>query len=90
MNEVPKEHGTVASSVAILAALVALVFFQGWLAWSLIGDLGPPDWDYRPIPDVYGESAYAQYPPLPYPQHVRGLQGEEAYAMGILKLPEER
>lgn len=90
MNGHPEERVSLARSVGIVAALVALVFFQGWLAWVLIGDLGPPDWDYRPIPDVYGESAYAQYPPLPYPQHVRGLQGEEAYALGILKGAEER
>ncbi|MCK7515199.1 MAG: hypothetical protein MZV70_71840 [Desulfobacterales bacterium] len=41
----------------------------------MIGDLGQPDWDYRPVPDVYGESPYAMYPPVPYPQHVRGPAG---------------
>ena len=57
--------------------MVGIVLFQGWLAYTVIGDLGQPDWDYRPIPDVYGESPYAMYPPVPYPQHVRGPQGAE-------------
>ncbi|MEJ5358350.1 MAG: hypothetical protein WHT06_06705 [Desulfobacterales bacterium] len=90
MNEVSEERGSTARSVGILAALVGLVFFQGWLAWFLIGDLGQPDWDYRPVPDVHGESAYALYPPMPYPQHIRDRQNEEAYALGVLKIPEER
>ena len=38
---------------------VAIVFFQGWLAFTVIGDLGQPDWDYRPIKDVPAESAFA-------------------------------
>ena len=64
--------------------MVAIVFFQGWLAYTAIGDLGMPDWDYRPVSDVYGESPYAMYPPVPYSQHVRGLQGEESYPLEIL------
>jgi hypothetical protein len=80
--------GPSASSIKswlLVAALVGIVVFQGWLAYTVIGDLGMPDWDYRPIPDVYGESPYAMYPPVPYPQHVREPQGEDAYPLKILR-----
>lgn len=72
----------------LILALVAIVVFQGWFVYSLIGDLGQPDWDYRPIPDVPGQSAYAisePYHALPYPQHVRGKQGSEGYPTDILR-----
>ena len=79
------EHQTSAFKTwSLVLAMVGIVLFQGWLAYTVIGDLGMPDWDYRPIPDVYGESPYAMYPPVPYPQHVRGLQGAEAYPQKIL------
>jgi len=71
---------------AIVAAMVGIVFFQGALAYYVIGDLGMPDWDYRPLPDVPGESPYAIYPPLPNSQHVRGAQGAEAYPLEVLPL----
>jgi hypothetical protein len=69
-----------------VAAMVAIVVFQGWLAYTVIGDLGMPDWDYRPVPDVYGESPYAMYPPVPYSQHVRGPQGAESYPLKALPI----
>ena len=31
---------------------------------------------YRPVEDVPGESPYALYRVLPYPQHVKGPKGE--------------
>jgi hypothetical protein len=71
----------------LILALVAIVAFQGWLAFSLIGDLGQPDWDYRPIPDVPGQSAYAisePYHALPYSQHVLGKPGADQYPSNIL------
>ena len=60
----------------LILAMVAIVIFQGWFAFTVIGDLGQPDWDYRPIKDVPGESPYAVYRVLPFPQHVRGDKGE--------------
>ena len=63
----------------LVLLMVGWVAFKGWLAYTVIGDLGQPDWDYRPIPDVPGESAYAiadPYHPLPYAQHVRGELGK--------------
>lgn len=60
----------------IIFMLILIVFVKGGLAYFVIGDLGQPDWDYRPIKDVPGESPYAIYEPLPYPQHVLGEKGE--------------
>jgi hypothetical protein len=73
----------------IVLACLGIVAFQGWLAHIVIGDLGQPDWDYRPVRDVPGESAYTltdPYHPLPFPQHVAGQQGAEGYGLQILNL----
>ena len=59
----------------IIALLVLFIIFKGGLAIVVIGDLGQPNWDYRPMKDVPGESPYAIYDKLPYPQHVREAQG---------------
>ena len=67
-------------TASLIALMVGWVFFKGWLAYSVVGDLGQPDWDYRPIADVPGESAYAAfypYHPLPYGQHILDEQGQE-------------
>ena len=81
------EHSpSLIKSWLLVAAMLAIVVFQGWLAYTVIGDLGMPDWDYRPVLDVYGESPYAMYPPVPYPQHVRGPQGAEAYPLKPLPI----
>ncbi|MHC1728806.1 MAG: hypothetical protein AB9866_22855 [Syntrophobacteraceae bacterium] len=43
---------------------IALSFLAwGLLIFFVIGDKGPPDWDYSIIPDVPGESAYSTYSP---------------------------
>jgi hypothetical protein len=60
----------------VIVAMIALILFKGALAFVMVGDQGQPTWDYRPILDVPAESPYAVYPPLPYPQHVRGARGE--------------
>jgi len=59
----------------IILFLVAIILGKGYLSFFVVGDLGQPTWDYRPVADVPGESAYAVYPPLPYPQHIRGQEG---------------
>ena len=80
-----KAHAHEASAVKtwfLVLLMVGWVVFKGWLAYTVIGDLGQPDWDYRPIMDVPGESAYAianPYHPLPYAQHVLGGLGEEEH-----------
>ena len=85
------EHGTSAVMTWLLIiCMVGWVIFKGWLAFTVIGDLGQPDWDYRPIKDVPGESAYAignPYHPLPYPQHVLGEQGNEKNPSHLKALP---
>ena len=84
----PKHQISVLKTWFLILFFVAIVAFQGWLAYNLIGDLGQPDWDYRPIKDVPGESSYAIYDPyhaLPYPQHVRGKQGTDQYPSNILR-----
>lgn len=71
------EHpGSAFKTVLIVIFAVLIVLFQGGLSYWLVGDRGQPDWDYRPVKDVPGESPYAIYAPLPYPQHVLGEKGE--------------
>ena len=82
----PEHPSAAIKTWGLVLAMVGIVLFQGWLAYTVIGDLGQPDWDYRPIPDVYGESPYAIYPPVPYPQHVRGPQGQESRPLKVLPI----
>jgi hypothetical protein len=85
------EHKTSAALTWLLIlGMVGWVIFKGWLAFTVIGDLGQPNWDYRPIRDVPGESAYATgnpYHPLPYPQHVQGELGKEKNPSHLKALP---
>jgi hypothetical protein len=73
------EHRTYESSAlvtwVVIVGLLFLILLKGAFAFFLIGDRGQPGWDYRPVPDTPGESPYAVYQPLPYPQHVRGERG---------------
>jgi hypothetical protein len=74
----------------LILLMVGWVAFKGWLAVTVIGDLGQPDWDYRPIMDVPGESAYTidnPYHALPYAQHVRGALGKEENPLHLKVLP---
>jgi hypothetical protein len=85
------EHTTSAAKTWFLILLmVGWVAFKGWLAYTVVGNLGPPDWDYRPIPDVPGESVYAidnPYHALPNGQHVQGEQGQEENPLHLKALP---
>ena len=64
------------SSWLIIIFLVLGILIKGFFAFSVVGDQGQPTWEYRPLRDVPGESPYAIYAPLPYPQHIRGAKGE--------------
>jgi hypothetical protein len=75
MGEAARKKPTLVTWVVILLCML-LILIQGLFAFSVVGDLGQPDWDYRPVKDVPGESPYAMYEKLPYPQHVRGAEGE--------------
>ena len=60
----------------VIFLLVLIILGKGAFSFFVVGDRGQPDWDYRPVKDVPGESPYAIYQPLPHPQHVKGEQGE--------------
>jgi hypothetical protein len=70
------ENPSVLKTWVIIGLLVAFILGKGWLSFAVVGDLGQPDWDFRPVPDVPGESVYAIYPAQPHAQHVRGSMGE--------------
>jgi hypothetical protein len=59
-----------------IVLLLAWILGKGFFSFFVVGDLGQPTWNYRPIKDVPGESPYAVYQAQPYPQHVKGTKGE--------------
>jgi hypothetical protein len=60
----------------LIGIMVAFILVKGVFVYLVVGDKGQPGWDYRPVPDVPGESPYAIYEPLPHRQHVRGRMGD--------------
>ena len=60
----------------IIVLLLAWILGKGFFSFFVVGDMGQPTWNYRPVKDVPGESPYALYQVLPYPQHVKGAKGE--------------
>jgi hypothetical protein len=60
----------------IITLLLAWILGKGFFSFFVVGDMGQPTWNYRPVKDVPGESPYALYRVLPYPQHVKGAKGE--------------
>ncbi len=60
-------------TVFLLSILFLIYCF---FAYKHVGNPGPPSWEYGTIADVPGNSPYAIYKTLPYPQHVRGDRGE--------------
>lgn len=73
-NSTAKES-TIVTWVIIMLLLV-WVLVKGVFSFLVVGDVGQPTWDYRPVKDVPGESPYAIYEVLPYSQHVQGAKGE--------------
>jgi len=73
-------HSTTKESTWItwiaIVLLLAWILGKGFFSFFVVGDLGQPTWNYRPIKDVPGESPYAVYQVQPYPQHVKGTKGE--------------
>jgi hypothetical protein len=55
---------------------LGLILLQGFFVFFIVGDKGPPDWDYGTVKDLPGQSPYAIYEKLPYAQHVRGFKGD--------------
>ncbi len=60
----------------IIVLLLAWILGKGFFSFFVVGDMGQPTWNYRPVKDVPGESPHALYQVLPYPQHVKGAKGE--------------
>ena len=60
---------------AVVLFCLSVIFAKGFFAFFMVGDLGMPTWDYRPVKDIPGESPYAIYEKLPFPQHVMGKEG---------------
>jgi hypothetical protein len=60
----------------VIVLLLAWILGKGFFSFFVVGDMGQPTWNYRPIKDVPGESPYAVYQGQPYPQHVKGAKGE--------------
>ena len=59
----------------IVCGIAVLFVLYGIFAFFVIGDKGPPDWDFGSIKDIPGESVYSTYPYRdqtgpPEPQHV--------------------
>ena len=52
------------------------VLVKGFFAITVVKDRGQPSWDYRPVEDIPGESAYAIYDASHQPQHIKGKGGE--------------
>jgi hypothetical protein len=71
---IPKQPALATWIIVLL--LAAGIVLTGVFCFYVVGDRGQPSWDFRPAKDVPGESPYAIYEPLPYPQHVRGQKGE--------------
>ena len=67
--------GTLITWITIVL-LLAWILGKGIFSFFVVGDMGQPTWSYRPIKDVPGESPYAIYNLVPYPQHVKGAKGE--------------
>ena len=59
----------------IVCSISVLFVLYGFIAFFVVGDKGPPDWEYGSVKDVPAESVYSTYPyrgriPQPEPQHV--------------------
>jgi hypothetical protein len=73
-----KNHPSKVSSVPLWLVVWLLllgILLQGHYAFKVVGNLGQPTWDYDIVKDVPGQSPYAMYELLPYPQHVMGREG---------------
>jgi hypothetical protein len=69
-------HASLLRTWLWLGVMLGIILFKGFLAFTVVGDMGQPTWAYRPVKDVPASSPYAVYQLLPNPQHVRGAGGE--------------
>ena len=76
----------------IVCAMAILFTLYGFLAFFVIGDKGPPNWDYGALPDVPAESVYSTYPYRgntlnPEPQHVNQKPPEARPGISAGQIP---
>ena len=69
-------HESIGLTWLWIGILLAWILGKWLLSFTMVGNPGPPTWDYRPIRDVPGQSPYAVYQLVPNPQHVRGAGGQ--------------
>jgi hypothetical protein len=80
----------------VVCAISALFVAYGFLAFFIIGDKGPPDWDYGSVKDVPAQSLYSTYPyrehaGAPEPQHVNQKPADATIGIGeVQKAPNAR
>ncbi len=70
-----KTESVFATWIFIGALLLCFLIFSTF-TYFFVGDKGQPEWDFRPVADVPGQSPFAVYDLLPHPQHVKGDKGE--------------
>ncbi len=58
-----EEEFSLVKTWSIIGAIAAGFLAWGLLIYFVIGDKGPPDWDFSIIPDIPGQSAYSTYSP---------------------------
>ncbi len=76
-REIEREHPRlVIQGWLVVIGLALALFIYGMFAFFVIGDKGPPEWDFGTIPDIPGQSVYSTTPgirgpqAIPEPQHV--------------------
>ena len=74
----PEERGPSLKGWFYVCVLALSFLVYGLFMFYVIGDKGPPGWDFGTVEDVPGESIYSTHPgalgtiPAPEPQHVSG------------------
>ena len=73
-----KERGLQVKGWVLVSFLAVLFLLYGFFMYTVVGDKGPPDWDFGILEDTPGKSAHSTYPEPagataePEPQHVKG------------------
>ena len=85
-------HGVAIRGWLIVCAVAVLFTLYGFFAFLIIGDKGPPDWDYGSMPDVPAQSIYSTYPyrgesVQPEPQHIDKRPAEAETGLPAAQIP---
>ncbi len=78
IEDLEKEESRLVTRGWLVVCALAIAFFAyGMIMYSLVGDKGPPDWDFGSVEDIPGGSIYSTTfagpgpaAPVPEPQHV--------------------